>query len=277
MIKDVLLPLSTFPDATDEAVFDPIVRFVARLGGTLTGLALEVDIRAPISPLANLVLDLRGMIAAAEVRSREQGNQLLARLKAACDAEAVRFEPCATHCAPSLTPDEVTDPARLHDLTIAPLEAQSAEKRRVAEVVIFSSGRPVLLVPENASEITYEKVLVGWDYGRSSSRAVCDAMPVMAKVKSVDVVTLVDEKVIEGRCSDDVRAHFARHGITINYQELTTDGRSVGDVLQDYAIAQSAGFLVMGAYGHSRMRNFVLGGATQCVLKDPRLPIFLSH
>jgi nucleotide-binding universal stress UspA family protein len=277
MIKDILLPVSTFPDATAEVVFDPVARFVAGLGGTLTGLALQVDIREPVSPLAHLVLDIRGMIATVEARSREQGDQLLARLKAACEAEAVRFEPIATRCAPFLGHDAVTGPARLHDLTIAPLGGQSVEKRRVPETVIFSSGRPVLLIPENASEITYEKVVVGWEYGRSSSRAVCDAMPVMAKAKSVEVVTLVDEKVIEGRCGDDVRAHFARHGITINYQELTTGGRSVGDVLQDYAIAHSAGLLVMGAYGHSRLRDFVLGGATKRVLDDPRLPIFLSH
>ena len=84
MIKDVLLPLSTFPDATAEVVFDPVARFVARLGGTLTGFALEVDIRAPVSPLADLVLDLRGMIATFEALSRDQSAQLLGRLKAAC-------------------------------------------------------------------------------------------------------------------------------------------------------------------------------------------------
>src|SRR4051794_24528725 len=100
MIKDVLLPLSTFPDATSEAVFGPIARFVARLGGTLTGFALKMDIREPVSPLANLLIDLRGMIATVEARSHEQGDQLLARLKAACEAEAVRFEPRATRCAP---------------------------------------------------------------------------------------------------------------------------------------------------------------------------------
>ena len=104
-------------------------------------------------------------------------------------------------------------------------------------------------------------------------------MPLLSAAKRVEVVTVLGEKEIAQRGAADLKAHFARHGLTIEYNELNfpTDGQRLSDVLQNHAADRGAGMLVMGAYGHSRFREFVLGGATRGVLDDLRMPIFLSH
>ena len=93
-------------------------------------------------------------------------------------------------------------------------------------------------------------------------------MPLLTKAKRIEIVTVVGEKAIPQRNAGDLRAHFARHGLTIDYTELAfpAGAQRLSDVLQNHAADRGVGMLVMGAYGHSRFREFVLGGATRGVL-----------
>ena len=103
-------------------------------------------------------------------------------------------------------------------------------------------------------------------------------MSILQRAKKVRVVTVKNEKRIETRRSGpELARHLAAHGVEVILDEEDAAGRSIGNVLEAYAAAYSLDILVMGAYGHSRMRDFILGGATRSMLADPPLPIFLSH
>jgi nucleotide-binding universal stress UspA family protein len=278
-MKDILLLLSTFPDPTAEAALGPVVRFAHRNGNSISGLALEIDIHEPSAPLVPLI-DVHAMASAAKARSREAGDRLLQGLKELCGADRVPMEARTVTCWwPSLYSEVAINLSRVHDLTVVPLDSNDGQKRRLAEDVLFGSGRPVLLVPETVVEIARDEIVVAWDYSRSSSRAVLDAMPLLSAAQRIEVVTVVGEKEIAQGSTADLKAHFARHGLTIEYNEIAfpAAGQRLSDVLQNHAASRGAGMLIMGAYGHSSFREFVLGGATRGVLDGLRMPVFLSH
>ena len=280
MLKDILLMLSTFPDPTAGVALEPVVQFARRNDSFISGLALEIDIHEPSSLLPSWIIDVHTMASAAKARSRQAGDRLLERLKELCAADRVPIESRMITCWwPPLYSEAIIDLARVHDLTVVPLDPNDSQKRQLAEDVLFGSGRPVLLLPETAVEIGCDQIIVAWDYSRASSRALLDAMPLLSAAKRIEVVTVLGEKEIAQRGAADLKAHFARHGLTIEYNELNfpTEGQRLSDVLQNHAADRGAGMLVMGAYGHSRFREFVLGGATRGVLDDLRMPIFLSH
>ena len=233
MPRDILLLLTTFPDPTAEAALQPAVRFARRNDSSITGLGLEIDIHEPSTSLAPLIIDVHAMIGSAKARSGEAGDRLLRRLKELCAAEQVAMEARTVMCWwPSLYSEAVIDLARVHDLTAIPLDSSDSQKRRVAEDVLFGSGRPVLLFPEVAVEIGCDNVMVAWDYSRSAARAVLDAMPLLRTAKQIEVVTVVGEKNIGQRSTTDLKAHFARHGLTIEYSELALQaGGRLSDLL----------------------------------------------
>ncbi|MGV3635999.1 MAG: universal stress protein, partial [Pseudorhodoplanes sp.] len=125
---------------------------------------------------------------------------------------------------------------------------------------------------------TFDAVGVAWDFSRPAARAVADAMPILQRAKSVRVVTITQEKPIDTKRSvAELAKHLVCHGIEPILDQEQAAGRTIGGALADYAAAHDLGLLVMGAYGHSRMRDFILGGATKSIIADPPLPVLLSH
>jgi len=121
-------------------------------------------------------------------------------------------------------------------------------------------------------------VVVAWDFSRPAARAVADALPLLEKAKQVYVVTVSNEKAIESRRSGtELAKHLKRHGVDAVLDTVDAAGRGIGDILKSYVTSRSADLLVMGAYGHSRIREFILGGATKSMLSRPPVPVFLSH
>ena len=119
-----------------------------------------------------------------------------------------------------------------------------------------------------------------WLHGISArgARAIADAIPVLEKVKEVRIVTVANEKVLDTKHSgEELAKNLSRHGIDVILENVDAAGRSIGEVLETHAASCSADLLVMGAYGHSRLREFILGGATQSMLSKPPVPILFSH
>jgi nucleotide-binding universal stress UspA family protein len=103
-------------------------------------------------------------------------------------------------------------------------------------------------------------------------------MPILRKAKRVCVLTVTKEKAINTRRSGpELAKHLARHGVDVVLDEVEAKGRTIGDVFEAHVTYRNADLLVMGAFGHSRIRDFVLGGATKSMLARPPVPIFLSH
>ena len=129
MLKDILLMLSTFPDPTAEVALEPIVQFARRNDSFISGLALEIDIHEPSSLLPSWLIDVHTMASAAKARSRQAGDRLLERLKELCAADRVPIESRMITCWwPPLYSEAIIDLARIHDLTVVPLDFERQPK-----------------------------------------------------------------------------------------------------------------------------------------------------
>jgi len=149
----------------------------------------------------------------------------------------------------------------------------------MAEAVIFGSGRPALLLPRTAPEGTphLRRIGVAWDGSRTAARALGDALPLLKAAAEVHVVTVAGEKDIGGHSAAHLGRHLACHGIEIRPEDLKTGGETVDATLAAFARRVGLDLLVMGAFGHNRTREFVLGGVTRRILDDPPLPVLLAH
>ncbi len=143
--------------------------------------------------------------------------------------------------------------------------------------LVLEAGRPVLVVPYiGPGETIGTRVMVAWNGSREAARAVADAMPILERAKKVEV--LVAEPVSIGDLPGaDIARHLARHGIRVEASRTIPDVIDVGDTLLNNVSDFGADLLVMGAYGHSRMREIVLGGATRHILQHMTVPVLMSH
>ena len=147
--------------------------------------------------------------------------------------------------------------------------------------VLMESGRPILLTPYLSTLKTIGKrVLVAWNVRREAVRALNDALPVLEKAERVNVLSINPPSGTMGDGdipSADICLHLARHGVRAEAQHVRAEDIDVGNLLLSHATEQGADLIVMGAYGHSRLRDFVLGGATRHILEHMTVPVFLSH
>jgi nucleotide-binding universal stress UspA family protein len=173
--------------------------------------------------------------------------------------------------------------ARYADLTVIGPEllARGTLRQKAIEGALFSSGKPLLLVPEGASPTLMPKrVLVAWDSRIEASRAVRESLDILARAREVHL-TLVDP--VEGENDHgaepgaDAAAYLARHGVNVTVDRLPSSSHPVADVLRQHAIDISAELMVMGAYGHSRLRERIFGGVTRSILENQSLPIFMAR
>lgn len=154
--------------------------------------------------------------------------------------------------------------------------------RDLPELVALSIGRPVLFVPfftENFPALG-TKVLVAWNGSREATRAVSDALPILKQAQHVTAMVVNakgDRKDHDDVPAADISIFLARHGVTVEATQSYTDELSVGDELLVRAADGEFDLLVMGAYGHSRMRELVLGGVTQTLLEHMTVPVLMSH
>lgn len=147
--------------------------------------------------------------------------------------------------------------------------------------LLLNSGRPVLLIPRHAKlNVPMRRVVVAWKPTGESSRALHDALPLLANASEIDVL-IVDPRVAEGQHGQqpgaDIALHLARHGLKVNVVSQPKAGLSVGGNVLMHVQDVDADLLVMGGYGHARWREVVLGGATNSVLEGATRPVLFSH
>jgi len=144
--------------------------------------------------------------------------------------------------------------------------------------LVMSCGRPVLVVPYIGSGQTIgNRVLLAWNESREAVRALHDAMPILKSAQEVIVMNVNSKKTNERRLSSDIGVHLARHDINVKISNTISSDLSVGDTLLSRAVDLNVDCIVMGAYGHSRMREVVLGGATRHLLQHMTVPTLFSH
>jgi nucleotide-binding universal stress UspA family protein len=161
---------------------------------------------------------------------------------------------------------------------INPDDARSPFVRPHPEEVALQAGRPIFVVPYVGTFANIGRnVLVGWDASREATRAVNDAMPLLAGASSVTVITIDARESEHGEIPGaNIALHLARHGVSANV-ERTVSSIGIGNTLLSRANDLEADLLVMGAYGHSRVHELLLGGATRTVLASMTLPVLMAH
>jgi nucleotide-binding universal stress UspA family protein len=278
--KDILVALTTYPEPTPVSAVEEAVELAVALGGRVSAIACEVKITAPGSPMGNYLLDIPAMLAAEVKKSATNTQQLLAAFQDAAEKKGVTGlfqERIAEDCLTCEVPDVLVEYARLRDLTIVPVHEGDYLDQWYAESIIFGSGRPTIVLPhtrKRAAPFALNTVIVAWDFSRPATRAIADAMPILEDAKRVCIVTVANEKAIDTRHSGvELAKHLARHGIEVILDQVDAEGRRIGEVLEAHVTYRN----VMGAYGHSRIREFVLGGATKSMLARPPVPLLLSH
>jgi nucleotide-binding universal stress UspA family protein len=162
-----------------------------------------------------------------------------------------------------------------------PDDLQAVLFRPRPEEVALAVGRPILVVPYAGSWAQIgRRVLVGWDSSREATRAINDAMPLLAGAEAVTILAVdpADGPAGHGDIPGaDIALHLARHGVKATIEATVSAGIGAGNALLSRASDVEADLLVMGAYGHSRVRELLLGGATRTVLESMTLPVLMAH
>jgi nucleotide-binding universal stress UspA family protein len=172
--------------------------------------------------------------------------------------------------------------ARNYDLSILRQSEDGAVNNDLLiEAALFDTGRPVVVVPYiQKTGLKLDRVVCCWDGGTAATRAINDALPLLKKAKVVEVLIFSNEK---GRRQQreipgmDIANHLARHKIKIELRTVPAGGIDIADSILSYVADNSADMIVMGGYGHSRLREFVLGGVTRGILSTMTIPVFMSH
>ena len=276
--KNILLQLSTYPDPTPDNVVSASLAIAKMFGGNLTAAVCQVELPDTSDRLVGLLTDVTSVIAAA----RSDGAAAAADFRRKLTEAGTTSYPGVTildfSCSASRTGSQLMGSARLSDLIIIPNSDYPAY-REIAEEMIFGSGRPVLLMPDKVSpEITLAVVVVAWDGSRVAARAISDALPFLKFAQTVRLVEMTGEKPLEGtRTVAALQNQLQSHDITATVDTIEVGDASAGEVLTDYCARQHAELLVMGAFGHTRMRDFVMGGVTKFIVHHTPLPVLLSH
>jgi nucleotide-binding universal stress UspA family protein len=271
------MPLSTYPEAVSDETVKAAASYASSLGVSLHVSAFTVDIPEVRSPFGGLLLDVPGMTRSAEERSRTEGLRLEKAARSAGSKASTEADQRRVILGAAL--DAAAHEARYYDLSVLPWSGESwTTQEDMNQAVVFGSGRPCIMVPPSARAEALNHLAIAWDGSRVASRALWDALALLPDGGRVSVLTIQDEKPLnEKSIARTLAAMLAKRGLKTEAIDASLNNRTVGEVLQDTALEAGASLLAMGGFGHSRVRDFILGGATKGVFSNLRLPVLLSH
>lgn len=280
-MKDMLLHVDSYPEPTPSNAIAQAVRFAAAADSRLSALAVEVQIRAPTNRLADHLIGLSGLAAEEQRKSLRACQSTLEEFSARATAAGIHADVLRTKAPLHGVSAQVAMHARTRDLCIVPIASPLDGQRSIAEAVIFESGRPALVFRPGVAGLPTGNLgitVLAWDGSRAAARTLADALPLLPKARQVRVLTVINEKP-QARVGLglEVLRHLKVHGIEAVAEEVDAGRHRIGEVLESYAAKHRADLLVMGAYGRSRVREFVLGGATEHMLRNTKIPLLLAH
>jgi len=274
-IKDIF----TIVDVFDDAMPGPnaALALAAGTGAHVTGLALAMEPLAPGFLAAPIPADY---IVGALEESERQAKAAADRFAAAAAAADVRAE-ARTQTLLAGATQPIVAQAHLSDLVVIGQEnVDQPEPMRASliEAMLFDAGVPLLVVP-NGYRATpkFGRVVIAWDGSSTAARAVHAAMPVLQMASAVEVTIVASAKAWSGEPGADVATYLARHGLEVEIRTVTREAGDVGQTLIGHLREVGADLCVMGAYGHSRLREFIIGGATRTMLDRMEVPTLMVH
>ncbi len=276
MIKNILLALPS--SKSNAAALNYAASMAQLFDAHLTGAAVTRDIIMP-----GTVFDSAG---AEVMESYHRESMAAAKAAIASFEEKARREALSTA---SLTLDAravgagelLARTARRFDLTVMQQASPDSPEDDdvLIEAALVGSGRPVLIVPYiHDKPLKLDRIMVCWDGGRNAARALNDALPFLERAKQIEIVTISSSSKATGTIPGaDIGHHLSRHGVNVEVRNLVADNIGISNRILSHAADHSIDLIVMGGYGHSRLREFVLGGTTREILQSMTVPTLMSH
>ena len=286
--------MSRNPQAAFSAIRDVLVGIAVEDSGDGVGACIGYGLTLAKAAGAHLTVQSatwrlsgddawRGEFADGFVAAENRRMEALARMAAElASGDAARAGVICTTETPSLSYPEIVSrlaaQARLHDLTVLDAGPRLfASNQEMIEKALFLSGRPVIAVPPGHDRFAARRIIVAWDGSAQAARAANDAMPFLRAAETVEIVSVVGEKELSSSVAGaEFAPHLARHGVSVTVNDLPM-GKEVAETLRDQAGLSRADMIVMGAYQHSRAREWWFGGVTKSLLEHSPVPLFLAH
>jgi len=275
MIKDIVVNLGL--GSSDPAV-DYAVSMAEIFEAHLLAVAVSYDPIIPGTVMGGIPPEI---IDGQRRESDKKAGAAKARFEQAAKRAGISYETRIINASLQGAADMIGRLGRRFDLMIVgqPDRQKSSADQVVDEGVLFESGRPVIFVPfiqKGAAKL--ERMMICWDGGRAAARAVADSLPLLKKAKQVEVVIISDKP---GKSDEvpgaDLGQHLARHGLKVDVKRITSPDIDVPSTILSHAADSSADMIVMGGYGHSRLKERILGGVTRGMLQSMTVPTLMSH
>jgi nucleotide-binding universal stress UspA family protein len=275
MIKDIVVNLGL---GTHDPAGDYAISAAEAFGAHVLGIAVSYEPVIPGTVMGGIPPEI---IESQRSESNKKASTAVSRFEQAVKRTGVSGETRTISASIPGAADQIGRIGRRFDLVIVgqPERQKSLPDEVVDEGVLFESGRPVIFVPYiQKGGMKLDRIMVCWDGSRAAARAVADAMPFLKKAKQVEVVIVADKAGKKDEVPGaDLGQHLARHGLKVDVKRITSPDIDVPSTILSYAADSSADMIVMGGYGHSRLREFILGGATRGLLEAMTVPVLMSH
>ncbi len=275
MIKDLIVNLSI--DGTDSETVDYAISCARTFDAHLAAVAFAYE-AVPAAMLGNDALP--ELFEQMQKEAEDSAKAAVAKFEEATRGSGLSFESRWISTSFVGTGDLFGRIARRFDLSVV----RQVEPDRntpaplIIEAALFDAGRPMLVVPYiQRAGMKLDRIMVCWDGSRSAARAVGDAMPFLTRAKAVEVVVIGDRVKSKEIPGADMAHHLVRHGVKVEVNEIIATDIDAADVILSHASDSATDFMVMGGYGHSRLREFVLGGVTRSILSTMTIPTLMSH
>jgi len=276
--RDLLVQVDDTRGCADRVAF--AIDFAARHDAHLTGLYVVAE----ASPAAFAQGFPPDLMIELQREARARTDAALGRFGEAAARSRIAYETRVDRVLYTEIVDAIATNARYADLAILGQhdpDDPASGPRYLPEEVVLGCGRPALVVPYIGPAKTFgERVVVAWSASREAARAVNDALPLLTRARQVAVVSVNPRPWPFAHGEEpgaDIGLHLARHGVKVDVQRIEASDIDPANAILSHVADQSADLLVMGAYGHSRLREFVLGGVTRTILREMTVPVLMSH
>jgi len=275
MIKDIIVNLGL---GSRDPAGEYAISVAEAFGAHVLGIAVSYEPIIPGTVMGGIPPEI---IESQRVESDKKARTAVDRFEQAVKRAGISAETRTISASISGAADQIGRMGRRFDLVIVgqPERQKSLPDEVVDEGVLFESGRPVIFVPFiQKGGMKLDRIMVCWDGSRAATRAIADALPLLQKAKQVEIVIVSDKPGKKDEIPGaDLGQHLARHGLKVEVKRITSPEIDVPSTILSYAADSSADMIVMGGYGHSRLREFVLGGATRGLLESMTVPVLMSH
>ncbi|QRG07461.1 universal stress protein [Xanthobacter dioxanivorans] len=276
MIRDILVNLA---QGTDKDVArDFAASLAASFGAHLTGLTVAYEIDVPPFYMGALPTDF---IDAQVLENQAAADKAAQGFTAAATAAGVTHDVRTLTASLGVAASTFADMSRLFDITVVgqPDPDRPGPEEVIAETVLIESGRAVLIVPYvQTKPFTPDRAVVAWDGSRAAARALAEALPLLHRTKDVEIFRVTRHEEDEDTAGQEVARHLARHGVAAKVRRLpVSSGEPIAAAILNEVSDQGADFVVMGGYGHSRLRELVMGGVTREILATMTVPVLMAH